>query len=462
MEVVKLILIALVILLFVFLMMTKRVSTIVALPSMGFIVAIIGAFGVYPLLGLFNFETGEVNEEGVAIVQQGIFNAVILDGVKMLAGAISAVIFAAAFAKILMKTGIIESIIKKAAELSGDKPKVLAIIFFVACTIVFTAIGGIGSVVLIGTIVLPILLTAGIRPLDAGIIYLLGLSAGGILNPMNYSTFIALLAPIYDGDTNRALQEIVRMSIPIFVIVFTLSIIFILINVKNNQVVRKAWASELDSGSNNKIGIAAMISPIIPVVLILGGSLLEYPIPVEVALVIAIVYVVLVTRMKNSLQSITQSFVEGAKDVAGVIVLLMGLGILIRGFQYPPVLEIISPAILSLIKFLQNPFYFVIGFTVLTVLTLYRGPLNTYGIGGSLPALFAASGFNPVATIWALRAAGNLQGFGDPTNSHNIWVADHVKVDVNDITKKVIPLGLVMSFLILLYAVIFQGSSLGF
>ncbi|MBU8567093.1 hypothetical protein KM914_11710 [Virgibacillus pantothenticus] len=463
MDVFKLILIFLVIITFVFLMMTKRLSTIIALPSMGIIVALIGAAGEYPLLGLFDFETGKVDENGEAIVQGGIFNSVILNGVTMLAGAISAIVFAAAFAKILMKTGVIDTIIKRAAELAGDKPRVLAIVFYIACTIVFTAIGGIGSVVLIGTIVLPILLTAGIKPIHAAVIFLFGLSTGGILNPMNYATFIALLSPIYDGDSSRALQEIIQLSVPVFIIVFIISCIYILMNVPSNQTVRRAWPSELADKSNGKqVSIWAMLATIIPVVLILGGTFLDYPIPVEVALVIAIIYTLIVTKLKNPFQATTQAFVEGTKDIAGVIVLLIGLGILIQGFQYPPVLDIISQFVTKGVQFLQNPFSYVIGFTLLTVLTLYRGPLNTFGIGGSLPALFAASGFSPLAIIWVLRAAGNLQGFGDPTNSHNIWVADHVKVDVNDITKKVIPWGILMSFLILLYAVLFEGSTLGF
>ena len=58
-----------------------------------------------------------------------------------------------------------------------------------------------------------------------------------------------------------------------------------------------------------------------------------------------------------------------------------------------------------------------------------------------------------MAIIWALRANGNMQGFGDPTNSQNIWVADFVNVDVNDILKEVLLYGMLMSLLILSYAV---------
>ena len=58
-----------------------------------------------------------------------------------------------------------------------------------------------------------------------------------------------------------------------------------------------------------------------------------------------------------------------------------------------------------------------------------------------------------MAIIWALRANGNMQGFGDPTNSQNIWVADYVNVDVNDILKEVFIYGMVITLIILSYAV---------
>lgn len=43
-----------------------------------------------------------------------------------------------------------------------------------------------------------------------------------------------------------------------------------------------------------------------------------------------------------------------------------------------------------------------------------------------------------MAAMIALRNVSNLQAVSDPTNSHNVWVADFTKVDVNLILKKTV------------------------
>ena len=45
---------------------------------------------------------------------------------------------------------------------------------------------------------------------------------------------------------------------------------------------------------------------------------------------------------------------------------------------------------------------------------------------------------NPVAAMVALRLDSNVQAVCDPTNSHNVWIADFTKADVNEYLKKTI------------------------
>lgn len=450
METFRLILVFAVIITFVVLMMKKIVPTIVALPIMGISVALIASVGSLPLGGLFDFQTVV---DGETVNNQGIFNFVVSGGLKMMAGAIATVIFASAFSKLLMKQNVIEKIIKTAAEFAGDRPFMLAIVFYVVVSIIFMAIGGLGAIILTGSIILPIMLSAGIKPVHAAAIFLFAFSSGGVLNPMNYSAYISLLAPTLGNDAAAAQQVLVNMSWPIYIVAFGLPLIYIVKNVRPTKPV-KSWAEESNIKNKGKdVKNIAMIAPVIPVVILIVGQLLGYVIPAEIAIVIAIIFVLFTTKSNNRLQLTAQSFLEGTQDVAGVILLMLGLGVLIKGFQYPSVQTIMAPAIETCVVYLQNPLTYVIGFTLGSVLALYRGPLNTYGIGGALPALFGAAGFSPMAIIWALRADGNMQGFGDPTNSQNIWVADFVNVDVNDILKEVFIYGIAMAGLILAYAV---------
>ncbi|QIK68820.1 transporter [Erysipelothrix sp. HDW6C] len=450
MDTLRLILIFGTILTFIVLMMKKKVPTIIALPMMGFIVALIATVGNQPMLGLFDYQ---VLVDGEMVTNPGIFSFVITDGVKMMAGAVATVIFASSFSKLLMKQNVIEKIIKTAAEYAGDRPLVLALVFYVVVSVIFMAIGGLGGIILVGSIILPIMLSAGIKPLHAGTIFLFAFSSGGVLNPMNYSTFIPLLAPMFGDNAAQAQQALIQMSWPMYIVAFLVPLVYVFRNVKGTKSV-KSWAADSNIGNKaNEVSVAAMFAPIVPVVILIGSQILKFAIPAEIAIVIGILYVLLTTKSKNSMQLITQSFLEGTQDVAGVILLMIGLGILIKGVQYPAVQVIVGPSISFLVQYLQNPLTYVIGFTLGSLLALYRGPLNTYGIGGALPALFGAAGFSPIAIIWALRANGNMQGFGDPTNSQNIWVADFVNVDVNDILKEVLVYGMVISLLILSYAV---------
>ena len=39
----------------------------------------------------------------------------------------------------------------------------------------------------------------------------------------------------------------------------------------------------------------------------------------------------------------------------------------------------------------------------------------------------------------AFLSAERIQGCGDPTNTQNVWTANFVEVDVNSITKRLLP-----------------------
>jgi len=82
---------------------------------------------------------------------------------------------------------------------------------------------------------------------------------------------------------------------------------------------------------------------------------------------------------------------------------------------------------------------FILFFTILSPLAIYRGPLNVWGLGSGIAALFVSAGMTPVAAMLALRAVSNVQSVSDPTNSHNVWVADFTKSDINEILKKTLP-----------------------
>ncbi|HHE54795.1 MAG TPA: citrate transporter, partial [Caldithrix abyssi] len=80
-------------------------------------------------------------------------------------------------------------------------------------------------------------------------------------------------------------------------------------------------------------------------------------------------------------------------------------------------------------------------------LALYRGPLNIWGMGYGLAAVFLASGMNPAAVMGLLMALGQVQGISDPTNTHNVWLGNEMQVDVQKILWNTLPYSWAVAFL---------------
>lgn len=73
----------------------------------------------------------------------------------------------------MLETGIASTMIKKTVEFGGDKPIVTSTLLAIVTTAVFSSMFGVGAVVAIGVIVLPILLSLGIPKVTAIISFLL-------------------------------------------------------------------------------------------------------------------------------------------------------------------------------------------------------------------------------------------------------------------------------------------------
>ncbi len=90
-----------------------------------------------------------------------------------MSAAIMAVIFGAWLGQLMNRTGVTETIIKKSAELGGDRPMIVTLVMVVAVAILFTTLAGLGSIIMVGSIVLPILISVGVPAMSAACIFLM-------------------------------------------------------------------------------------------------------------------------------------------------------------------------------------------------------------------------------------------------------------------------------------------------
>jgi len=387
----------------VLLMMTRKLPTILALPIM--------AIGIALIAGI-PFQGGESN----------IVSSVIDQGSMRMSTAIAGLFFGGFFGKVLSKVGITSTIIRKAAELAGDKPLPIALAFLVVCSIIFAASNGLGMVILVGTIIIPIMISAGISPLVAGTVLLLSNGIGVTFSVSTLAVYIDVLGLSQETVTSYSLL----CGIPLIIV----AIIMIVYGTKFSKKTRKAWAMPAaDLSSEKNVRAIALISPLVPVILVFVWKL-----PLIASIIIGIIVAIILSTPKNVIQVVSSAFVEGIQDTAGAAALMIGIGMVLKAVMAPEVALVLEPLIKAIIP--TNSIMFVLIFGLLSPLAIYRGPLNVWGLGSGIIALLAASGMNPIAAMVALRLDSNVQAVCDPTNSHNVWVADFTKTDVNEFTKK--------------------------
>lgn len=405
------------------LMMTRKLPTILALPIM--------AVGIALVAGI-PFISADSEKFTVA-------KDVLEAGAMRMSTAIAGLIFGGWFGKILTKVGVTRTIIRKAAELAGDKPLPIALAFLAVCSVIFAASNGLGMVILVGTIIVPIMISAGLDPLTAGTVLLFSNGIG--------VTFSVGTLGVYIDTLGLPLETVTAYSwlcgIPLMVI----AVIWLMFSVKRGGKLRKAWAMPAaDSVTSEKnVRAVALISPIIPVVLVFA-----FKMPLVPAILIGIVVTLILSTPKNVVQVVSSGFVEGIQETAGAAALMIGIGMTLKTVMAPEVATILQPAISAIIP--QSALMFVLVFGLLSFLAIYRGPLNVWGLGSGIVALLAASGMNPVAAMVALRLDSNVQAVCDPTNSHNVWVADFTKTDVNEYLKKTIVWIMISTFVGLIVA----------
>lgn len=184
-------------------------------------------------------------------------------------------------------------------------------------------------------------------------------------------------------------------------------------------------------GNNMNVRSIALISPIIPVIFAFTLKLSIVP-----SVVLGIVITLILATPKRPVHVLSSALIEGIQDTAGALALLIGIGMVLNAVMAEPVAAILKPMIETIIP--HSPLTYILVFTLLSPLAIYRGPFNIYGLGSGIAALLVAAGMNPVAAMVALRVNSNLQAVCDPTNSHNVWVSDYTKTDVNEILKKTI------------------------
>jgi len=398
------------------LLMMKKIPTLLALPLMAVVICVIA--GV-PAVG--------TNADGAAI---GWLQTVLEAGTVRMGAAIMAVIFGAWLGELMNKTGVTETIIKKSAELGGDRPLIVTLIMSAAVAVLFTTLNGLGSIIMVGSIVLPILISVGVPAMSAACIFLMAFTCGLTFNIANWKSF--------SGIFGLEIPQIQSFAIYMLIATVIATLILIVVEFKKNGV-KFAFSAPVEETESKQVagvrGALAMLTPVIPIVLVA-----VFKFPVCPAFIVGIIWILIFTSksFSKAMNLLVKTCYDGITNSGPAVILMIGIGILYLAVTHSMVKEVLNPFLLAVVP--QGRVGYIIFFSLLAPLALYRGPMNLFGLGSGIAALVIGLGtLSPLAVMAAFLAAERIQGCGDPTNTQNVWTANFCEVDVNGITKKLLP-----------------------
>lgn len=261
------------------LMMARKLPTILALPVM--------AVGIALVAGI-PFISSDAEQFTVA-------KDVLEAGAMRMSTAIAGLIFGGFFGKVLTKVGVTHTIIRKAAELAGDKPLPIALAFLVVASLIFAASNGLGMVILVGTIIIPIMISAGVSLMTTGAVLLFANGIG--------VTFSVGTLGVYIDTLGLPLETVTSYSwlcgIPLMIV----AVAWIVCSVKGGKV-RKAWAMPAgEPAAEKNVRSIALISPLIPIVLVFVLKMELVP-----SIIIGILITLILSTPKNPVQVVAGAF----------------------------------------------------------------------------------------------------------------------------------------------------------
>lgn len=399
-------------------MMTKKLPAILVMPIMAIAIALAAGMPVIP-------------GEGVT---ENILDTVLSSGASKLMANVIYVIFASWMANILYKTGITDLMIKKAAELGGDKPVVVSILLILVSALLFSAMGGVGAVAMIGGTVLPIMISIGIKPLAAAHLFMAALSAGYNIRPANIAT-VANICGVQATDISIACWILC-----VFDLLF--AFIYLFVDAKKNGR-RHAFAAPADDdlesikNTDRVKGIRALLAACTPLIVL--GCTYFFKWNVVACYIIGIIWLIAMTAKggwSKYVSMLTQAAYDGVKDSAPPAMIFMGIGMILTCVGSTTVQSALAPFMQTIIP--SSVVGLLIFCAVLSPLSLYRGPFNILGLGSCLAAgIVGLNIFNPVLLAAVFYCTFRWPAQACPTATQVVWVSNFVGEEPVNVSNKV-------------------------
>lgn len=403
---------------------------------------------LWTVISLFGWHSGLLSPEFAAAnesyVNDGIMaqiNTIFQSGIRNQGLQTCDIVIGAWFGAVLMECGISQALIRRTVEFGGDRPVVVAGLLVVVVAALFTSIFGIGAVIAIGLIVLPILYSLGIPKTIATVSYLFAVASGNFMNPVlnagSFGTYCVDAAgnPIYKfADWGREFGWFAMIVATLFTLIFTIVLV-------NKSGKRKAWAAPVDQkavDTKKEPPTIALLLPFMPTLTIILFNTENIPTFLFWSWV-ALAVCGRCKGIKNAANNFSKTGYNGVVESAGLIVFLLMLACITKTINLAkPFLSLLIEPILP-----RNALVLCIAVAVLAPLALFRGPLTMYGTAGPIYIMLYSMGIYTHNFLFPLLMTPSIMMnmAACPTQSYVAWGINYANIDTKDYIKYSIPLG---------------------
>ena len=367
--------------------------------------------------------------------ENSVLTTVVQNGAITLASTMVAILLGSWLGSLMRDTAIASTLVRKTVEFGGDRPVVIALGVLVISALCGAVTGSAPAALLAGVIGIPAMIAVGVPKVTAAGTILMGIGAGVPFELPVWQFFsTALHLPI---------PQVRSFMILLFPFAAAAADAYVIVETRRRGTVH-AWSlaapadgSRVTTSRRRRLGDApwfALLTPLVPIVLAL-----VLQVPIIPSLLAGVLFAV-VTTTRPGLWGTTmlRSLYDGFKVAAPPITLFIAIGMLLAAVGLPgsvaalrPIVEAVAPT---------NIWLYVIVFSVLVPLCLYRGPLNIFGLGAGIAGAMTAIGFySPMAVLGLMTSYNQVFGVADPTSTQTVWAAQYSGVTPQQVMVRVLP-----------------------
>lgn len=366
--------------------------------------------------------------------KNSVLDTVLQEGAPTLAATMIAIVLGSWLGKLLEETGIAATLVRKIVEFGGDRPVVVALGVLAVSALVGTVTGSAPAAMLAGLIGIPAMIAVGIPKVTAAGTVLMGIAVG--------IPFELPLWQFFSTALNLPLPTVRGFMVKLFPFALVAAVLYVLVEslrrgVEHTWSLKSVEDTPRSASRRERLGDApwyALLTPAIPLILALGFELAIVP-----SLLAGVLYALVTTTGPREMNKrLLRTLYGGFEVAAPPIVLFIAIGILLAAVKLPGTVDALEPLMKAVSP--HNAVLFVLVFTLLVPLCLYRGPLNVFGLGAGIAGVLIATGIYPAAAVLGMATSYNqVFGVADPTSTQTVWAAQYAGVSPQQVMVRTLP-----------------------